>query len=177
MARKKFNFLVTTLAVIVQKLAYADPDAPATVESEAEFLLEELPAVFTAGEKEIALQAYGLSQFLQDRTTSFSQDEKLGKMAEVFANLKEGKWREERASSAGPRKASIDVYFATGFSLFLASKGKDIDVATATSLLQDMEADQRKALRADDRIKPFVEKAKEDATAAASELDLADLLS
>lgn len=177
MARKQFNFVLTPTTVTAQKLAYEDADAPATVAAEKTFEVSGLPEVFGEGENAVSLLAYGLSQFLQDRTSSVPGEEKLEKMEEIFAALAEGQWKATRVSSGGTRKASIDPFFAEGFAKFLQSKGKDVDTNTATVLLQDMDADQRKALRAHADVKAFVEQAKESAASAASEIDLESLLS
>lgn len=176
MARKQFNFILTAASVVVQKLAYPDIDGAPEVAEEKEFSIEGLPATFAVGEGEVSLAAYGLSQFLQDRTSSVAGDDKLGKMDEIFAALSEGQWKSKRESSGGVRKPSIDTFFAAGFAKFLQSKGKDVDTATATTLLQGYDADQRKALRAHEDIKAFIEQAKSEANTAASEIDLGSLL-
>lgn len=177
MARKQFNFVLSASAIIVQQLAYADQDAEATVADEKSFEVADIPAELQNGENTVvSLAAYGLSQILQDRSSSVAQADKLERMTEVFDTLKGGQWKEQRASSGGTRKASIDVYFASGFSKFLESKGKVVDTVTATTLLQGMSADERKALRASDQIKPFIEQARDAAETAASDIDLTDLL-
>lgn len=174
--RKGFNFICTATAVTVQKLGYADMDSPAHIEQETSFQVSDLPAEFTQGEGLISLAAYGLSQLLQDRTSSVDSGDKLEKMAEIFETLKDGKWRETRESTAQPRKAAVDVYFASGFSMFLQSVGKNVDVGAATAILQDMTPEQRKALKADERVAPFIKQAQEAARAAAEGFDLNALL-
>ncbi len=176
MARKQFNFIVSATAVTVQRLTYADPDAPAEVAEEKVFNVADVPATLINGEHEISLAGYGLSQVLQDRVSSLDADEKLEGMDKVFANLVDGKWKEVRQSTGGSKKASIDPFFAKGFSMFLQSQGKDVTAEQATVILQGLDADQRKAFRAHEDIKAFIEKAKEEANAAVEGLDLTALL-
>jgi hypothetical protein len=176
MARKQFNFVVSGTAVVVQRLTYADPDAPAVVAEEKTFAVADVPAELTNGEGVVSLAAYGLSQVLQDRVSSCDADEKLEAMEKVFGNLVDGKWKEARQSTGATKKAAIDPFFAKGFSLFLQGQGKDVTAEQATIILQGLDADQRKALRTNDDIKAFIEKAKEEATASVADLDLSSLL-
>lgn len=176
MARKSFNFVVSATAVTVQRLTYADPDAPAVVAEEKTFNVGDVPAELANGEGVVSLAAYGLSQVLQDRVSSCDADEKLEAMDKVFGNLLEGKWKEARQSTGGTKKASIDPFFAKGFSMFLQSQGKDVSAEQATIILQGLDADQRKAFRTHEDIKVFIEKAKEEATASVADLDLSSLL-
>lgn len=176
MARKQFNYILAADTVTVQRLEYPEIDGDAVVAEELTFGTADVPATIVNGEGEVSLASYGLSQILQDRVSSVAGDGKLAKMQEVMDMLKEGKWKESRATGTGERKATIDSFFATGFALFLQSKGKDVDANAATVLLQGMEAEERKALRAHDGIKPFIQKAKDQANATADSLDLAELL-
>lgn len=178
MARKSFNFIVTALSVTIQKLAYADPDADATVAEERSFAVADIPSELLNGESQTSLAAYGLSQVLQDRCSSVPTEDKFEQMEKTFATLVDGKWKEARVSTTGGvKKPTIDPFFASGFSLFLQSKGKAVDANTATLLLQNMDAEQRKALRNHDEVKVHVDAAKEAATTAAGDLDLDSLLS
>lgn len=175
MARKSFNFVCTTGSVTVQRLAYDGDEV--SVAEEKTFAVADLPAQFGEGEAAIDLAAYGLSQLLQDRVSSFQADEKLEQMDKVFANLMEGQWKATRASgTGGAKKASISPFFAEGFSRFLQSNGKDIDAATATVILQDMDKDGRAAMRTHPSVKPFIEQAEAAAQKAAGEVDLESLL-
>lgn len=176
MARKQFNFILTAVSVVVQKLSYPDPDAAPVVAEEKEFSIENLPATYAVGEGEVSLAAYGLSQFLQDRTSSVAGDDKLEKMEEIFGSLGEGQWKSKRESTGGVRKPSIDPFFAAGFAKFLQANGKDVDTATATTLLQGYKKEQRAAIRAHEQVKAFIEQAKSEANSAASEIDLGSLL-
>lgn len=176
MARKSFNFVVTAETVTVQRLQYADLDSPATVAEEKSFEVADIPAELANGEAVISLAAYGLSQVLQDRASSVGTEDKLEQMAKTFANLGNGLWKEARASSGRNVKASIDTFFAAGFSAYLGSKGKDVSPQACTLLLQGYEAEQRKGLRNHPEIKVFIEQAKEAATASVADLDLASLL-
>lgn len=176
MARKQFNFVVSATAVLVQRLTYTDPDAPAVVAEEKAFEVGDVPAELANGEGVVSLAAYGLSQVLQDRVSSCDSDEKLEAMEKVFTNLVDGKWKETRQSTGSTKKASIDPFFAKGFSMFCQGQGKDITPEQATIILQGLDSDQRKALRTNEDIKAFIEKAKEEATAAVADLDLTSLL-
>lgn len=175
MARKGFNYIVTPTAVIVQRLAYADADAAAEVTDTLEFAVGEVPVELQNGEAVTSLAAYGLSQVLQDRCSSVAADDKFEQMTKTFEALKEGKWKEVRVSTGGAKKASIDPFFAAGFAAFCVQSGKDIDANTATILLQNMDADKRKALRTHDAIKALIEAAKESAAAKVDEFDVDSL--
>lgn len=177
MARKSFNFIVTSAAVTIQRLSYATPDADAEIAEERTFAVADVPETLLNGEVEMSLAGYGLSQVLQDRCSSTPTDEKFEQMEKTFATLLEGKWKEARVSTTGGvKRPTIDPFFAAGFASFLQSKGKNVDANTAVLLLQDMEAEQRKALRNHEEIKVFVDQAKEAAATAANDLDLDALL-
>lgn len=177
MARKGFNFVVTQGLVTVQRLTYADADSPAEVADTLEFAVADVPAELQNGESVTSLAAYGLSQVLQDRCSSVAADDKFEQMSKTFEALKEGKWKEVRVSTGGAKKASIDPFFAAGFAAFCVQNGKDIDANTATILLQNMDADKRKALRTHDEIKSLIEAAKEAAAAKVDEFDVDSLFS
>lgn len=176
MARKQFNYIVTPASVLIQKLSYAGDDAPAEVAETQEFMVADIPAELNNGEALISLAAYGLSQVLQDRASSVDTEDKMEQMGKTFENLKEGLWKEARVSNGSVKKASIDPFFAAGFSEYLASQGKDVDANACTILLQGYSAEQRKALRTHADIKVFIEQAKEKATAQVADLDLSSLL-
>lgn len=181
MARKNMNYIITDAEVIVQALHYPEGvDGAAEVKEEVRFAVADVPAqLHVSGEGEDAayasLAAYGLSQLLQDRVSSVT-DGKLEKMGEVFEMLKEGKWKATRASTAGERKVSIPAEFAEAIARFVQSKGRDMDAATATIWLQNQDADARKALRANDDVKAFIQQVRDEATAKADSLDLDSLL-
>ncbi|ATB52686.1 hypothetical protein PVS_50 [Vibrio phage vB_VspS_VS-ABTNL-3] len=175
MARKGFNFIVTSGLVTVQRLAYADADSPAEVVDTLEFSVEDVPAELQNGEAVTSLAAYGLSQVLQDRCSSVQADEKFAQMQKTFESLQEGKWKETRVSTGGAKKASIDPFFAAGFAAFCVENGKDVDANTATILLQGMDADKRKALRQHDDIKSHIEAAKAAAAAKVEDFDVDSL--
>lgn len=177
MARKQFNFIVGVGTVTVQRLTYTDPDAPAVVAEEKVFSVTDVPAELANGEGTISLAGYGLSQVLQDRVSSLDTDEKMEAMEKVFENLRDGKWKEVRMSTGGSvKKAAIDPFFAKGFSMFLQSQGKDVSAEQATIILQGLDADQRKAFRAHDSIKAFIEQARQEASDSIQDIDLAALL-
>ena len=178
MARKQFNFIVTALSVTIQRLSYKDVDADAEVAESKIFAVSDVPGELVNGDAMTSLAAYGLSQVLQDRCSSVVTDDKFEQMDKTFATLLEGKWKDARASTTGGvKKATIDPFFAAGFSDYLISKGKQVDANTAVIILQGMEADKRKALRNHEEIKSFVDAAKEKASTAVDELDLESLLS
>lgn len=176
MARKQFNYILAANSVTVQRLAYADVDAPATVAEETTFELDNIPAELQNGEGVVSLAAYGLSQILQDRVSSLESEEKLEGMSKVFEQLQAGEFKAKRASTGGSKKPQIDSYFAAGLAAFLQSQGKDVDANTAVVLLQSKSAEERKALRAHPDVKAFIEKAKADAAEAASQIDIDSLL-
>lgn len=176
MARKQFNYILAAAQVTIQRLAYADPDAEATVAEEKTFDVAAIPETLANGEGEVSLAAYGLSQILQDRVSSLDADEKLEGMDKVFEQLQAGEFKAKRASSGGGKKPTIDSYFAEGLARFLQAQGKDVDANTAVAILQSKSADERKALRQHEDIKAYIEKAKADAAEAAGQIDLESLL-
>lgn len=174
--RKQFNYVVDAESVTVQRLGYEGEEVK-VLEQEV-FVIADIPASLVAGEGTMSLAAYGLSQILQDRTSSIKDsEERFGAMPDVFELLKSGEWKAARESTAGPRKAAIDSFFAKGFAMYLESQGKDVTPEAAVVVLQDMTAEQRKAVRSHEAIAGFIKKAKEDAAAAAAEIDVESLFS
>ena len=180
--------------LVVVKIVNADyakgetPKEPEILATKT-FDVDALPIELADGDMIRTLAAYGLSSLMQDRCSSLNDkalaeagvvtnadaaNHRLEGYSDVYAILKDGLFKAARA--AGNKAAAVDVFFATGFSNYLHSQGKNVDIATATTLLQGMDADQRKALRSDERIAPCIAQARKDAAQAASEIDLSDLL-
>ena len=180
MARKLLDYKITPDTVTVSTLKYPEgPDGDAVVDKTIEFAVGDVPGTLLSnGEAVASLASYGLSQLLQDRVSSVKGgDEKIAAMEAVFELLKGGEFKAPRASGAGgERKATIPAEFAEGFARFVQSKGKNMDAATATAYLQGMTAEERKAIRAHEDVKAFIQQVRDEAANAAAELDLGDLL-
>ena len=172
--RKSFNYKPGKDDVVIERLAYEGEEV--TVAETVVFTIGDIPEELQDGDGVKTLASYGLSQILQDRTSALDADDRLDAMKAVYEQLKEGVFKARRESTAGPRKASIDPYLAAGFAAYLQSQGKDVTPEAATAILQTkMDAEGRKAIRQHEDIKPFIEKAKQDAEAAADSFDLDSL--
>lgn len=152
---------------------------------ETNFDASDIPELLQDGEGNKSLRAYGLASLLQDRAASYNDKALLEMNAdytaradrykEVFDMLCEGTFS-DRKKGGGKATAGVDAFFAQGFADFLQSKGKDIDVTTATALLQGMGKEERETLRKHPDIMACVNDARAKAKAAAGELDIASLL-
>ena len=163
------------------------PKNPAVL-VEREWDTKDLPVELADGEAIKTLAAYGFASLIQDRcsqytdkllgescaTTQAVAEARLGAYQDVYDLLLGGAFTARRVG--GGKQAAVDVFFATGFMNFLQDNGKAVDVATATAILQGMNDEQRKALRADARIAPKIEEARKAAREAASGFDLDALL-
>lgn len=173
--RKGFNYIVGTDGVVIQKLGYGE-DEQAFVAEEKTFNLADLPEQFTNGDSVLTLAASGLSQKLQDLAASFDVDEKMAQFDAGFEMLKEGLWKAARASGTGERKATIAPELAEAFAEFvLAKRNTELTIASATTVLQGMSAEERKAVREHPEIADLVKAKREAAAVAAADLDIDSL--
>lgn len=186
--KTKNVFTLTDSVVTMEIFDLADKDKPVLLESK-EFELSLVPAVLEDGDNAPkSLAAYGLSRIMQDRCSDATDKtlggaglgakeaakERMEMYMGVFDTLTSGQYRARRASKA--KVGAIDTFFAEGFSRFLVENGKDVNSQAATIILQGMTKEQREGLKKDERIAPHIVQARADATQAASELDLDDLL-
>lgn len=180
MAKKLLNYSITATSVVIERLDYPNgEDGEAVVGRTETFDVSAIPEELKSGEDVVAsLAAYGLSQILQDRVSSVTGggDAKLDKMMEVYELLKAGEWKAQRVSNPSERKVAIAADFAEGFARFIQSQGKEMDAATASAYLQALSNEERKALRAHDKVKPFIQAVRDEASAKAADIDLSDLL-
>lgn len=150
----------SVVATLVEKL----DDATTELES-ITFEVSDVPAELSDGENPTkSLVAYGLSKFLQDRTSSVDAEGKLEAMGEVFELLKCGEWRQRR-EGAGVKKAAIDPIFAQAI-----AEIKGCSVAAATMALQAQDAESRKALRQVEAVKAKIDEIRVAATSEAENL-------
>ncbi len=186
--KTKNIFTLTATEVTMQIMDVTNPDNQKELASHV-FDVSAVPSELEDGDNPIkSLAAYGLSRLMQDRCSDLTD----GKLADVATSTAEiasarlegyqavydlvlsGQFRARRASTKAG--ATVDSFFAAGFASFLAANGKDVTAEQATIILQGMTAEQRKALRADERIKPHIEEAKRAAREAVEGLDLSALL-
>lgn len=186
--KTKNVFTLTETTVTMQVMDVTNPDEAKELESHT-FDVGTVPATLEDGDNPTkSLAAYGLSRLMQDRCSDYTDS----KLADICSSAKEvakarleayqgvydvvmsGQFRARRATAKAG--ASVDVFFARGFADFCQENGKEVTGEQATIILQGMTAEQRKALRADERIKPFIQKARDAARAAVSDLDLGELL-
>jgi orotidine-5'-phosphate decarboxylase len=186
--KTKNVFTLTSDSVEMKVMDVTNPDEHKEL-AKHEFDVTAIPVILEDGEQASkSLAAYGLSRLMQDRCSDFT-DSKLGDVCAtaaevakarleayqaVFDTLAGGQFRARRATSKAG--ASVDAFFASGFAAFCKANGKDVTPEQATVILQGMSGEQRKALRADDRIKPFIAEAREAARTAVDGLDLESLL-
>lgn len=164
---KRLTYALTATSVIAS-LVEKSGDEIKVLES-VEFDASQVPAILNDGENaQKSLVAYGLSKFLQDRTSASAVEDKLADMAETFELLKGGEWR-QRKEGAGVKKAAIDPIFAQAI-----AELKGCTVAAATIALQAQEPEARKALRQVEAVKAKIAEIRSKAEGEAADL-LADL--
>ena len=150
------------------------------------FDVSAIPDVLEDGDKLTSIKAYGLSSIMQDRSSQYTDgqlaescntveeiaDMRLATYQATFEQLASGVFRAKRAKAE--RVPAVDVYFATALVLSSKEKGRAIDVAQATAILQSLTDEQRKALRV--TLKDYIVKAKADAAESVKDFDLSDLI-
>lgn len=151
------------------------------------FELESIPEELADGDNPVkTLAAYGLSRLLQDRCSDYTDkrlegdglsvqevaDTRVAAYQAVYEVLVEGQFRARRESKG--KQAAVDTFFAQALCDFLKEQGKDMDINTATVYLQSRNNEERKALRS--KLQAHINKAREAAREAASNLDLDELL-
>jgi hypothetical protein len=167
------------------KLAEMEPLDTLVIE-----LTDEFSQVMDAdSENPKSLLAYGLSQFMQDRTASLTDKlfnesgmsakeavaEKVGAFNELVDMLKGGRMTKERASGGATKKANVDIFFAKAFvELVKSSKGQELTEEQAIIILQTkMDNEQRKAIRAS--LQSRINELRSEATKAAQDFDIDSL--
>lgn len=151
------------------------------------FELESIPEELADGDNPVkTLAAYGLSRLLQDRCSDYTDkrlegdglsvqevaDTRVAAYQAVYEVLAEGQFRARRESKG--KQPAVDTFFAQALCDFLKEQGKDMDINTATVYLQSRNNEERKALRS--KLQAHINKAREAAREAASNLDLDELL-
>lgn len=166
---KKLTYTLSADVVTANLVDKVD-DTVTLIES-VEFKVADFPEVFKDGDNpEKSLASYGLSKLLQDRTSSIDAEGKLEAMNAAAEMLMKGEWR-QRKEGGGAKKAAIDPLFAMAI-----AEIKNVSVATATIALQEMEAEQRKAVRQLEPVKDRIAAIREKAEGEAGDL-LKDMLS
>lgn len=187
--KTKNVFDLTKDSVTMTVFDNTDSDNPKELGSFV-FDVNAIPAELEDGDNPVkSLAAYGLSRLMQDRCSDYT-DGKLAEFARsvqemadarieaykaVYDVLAEGQFRARKAASAKAGSA-VDTFFASGFSKFLCEAGKPVTIEQATAILQGLGNDERKALRADARIKGYIDEARREAREAVKDIDIAALL-
>lgn len=170
------KYVMLAASVIVSKVETIEEGETRTqTELESrEFSLANLPAVFADGDKEKSLAVYGLTKWLQDRTSSAANtDEKFSEMAKYFTEcLEKGLWKAPSVAKEKTSKASIDTYVVQAL-----AELKGISLAVAMATLQKATKEVRDAVIANPKIAQKVAELKlADAETAeeVGEVDLTD---
>ncbi len=107
------------------------------------FNTEDIPAMLTNGNGSVSPHCYGIWKALSERTSDFEVTDKIAGMRDTFDQFKTGVWK----SAAAPRSATLDVFFVQA-----VADLQSWSLPQAQAALTALDKDQRKALRAGEKV-------------------------